>query len=171
MIFKTIKHNQKGIGLVEVIAAFGITIVVLTSLVSLALYTMRSSLSSKLLLEGTKIANREAELVRAYRDSPTRTWTQFLTALGPAPSGSNCICTTYPNCTNQCSMTTSGGSINSSSSNEIIDGQTVTRQFYVVRDSNDPNNIIRVYITVSWTIGPRAVTTHIYTDLSNWQNK
>lgn len=158
---------KKGIGLVEVIASFGITIVVLTSLVSLALYTMRSSLNSKLMLEGTKIANREIELVRAYRDSPTRTWSAFLSGLSTA----QCSCASLP-CINRCHMTnTNPVTVVNGTTTESIDGQTVTRYFYVTPDTASSPNIVRVYVTTSWVVGPRTNSTHIYTDLTNWQSK
>ena len=72
---------QKGVALVEVIAALGVSALVITALVSLAISTLRTSLDSKLLLEGTKLANREIEMVRAYRDKPDVSWEDYIKTL------------------------------------------------------------------------------------------
>lgn len=65
---KKYKPNQEGIGLVETIVALGLGVVVLTALVSLSVFTLRTSTRGKLMLEGSKRANEQLELVRAYRD-------------------------------------------------------------------------------------------------------
>lgn len=164
--------NEKGIGLVEVMAAFSISIVVITSLVSLALYTVRSSLNSKLLLEGTKIANRELERVRAYRDTRLD-WSTFTNDLDLGSGGLDCTCPDSVSCTGaglkQCSMILSPTlDVVEGTAVETIDGQPVTYYFNVTPDPNDPNNIVRVTVEVSWRVGGQNKYTHVYTDLSNW---
>jgi hypothetical protein len=145
--------NEKGMGLVEVIAAFGISVVVITSLVSLAIYTTRSTLNSKLLLEGTKIASREMERVRAYRDS-----TDWVTTFRPSviPCVANCYI--------------SSGAVSNTYGTETIDGQPVRYYFTAVGKDAGPNyNIIRISVTASWNVGGVTKTTKVYTDLTNWQ--
>lgn len=148
-----IKQNQKGIGLVEVIAALGISVIVITSLVSLSLTTLRSSLQSKLLLEATKIANKEVEALRSYRDR-SLTWDQFIIDITP------CIAAQC-NMTDLNTVTTGAGTINSN-------GQTLTKSFTLTQETED---LIKVEVEVLWSVGPQAKNTHIYTYLSNWQNK
>ena len=162
--------DQRGLGLVEVIAAFSISIVVITSLVSLALTTMRSSLNSKLLLEGTKIATREIERVRALRDSSV-SWAQFLDDVDSSDGdGVDCTCSSPP-CVKKCNMTLVPLAVNSNQASENVDNQTVTHYFNITTDANDPTNIVRVSVFVSWTIGGIDKGTHVYTDLTNWQPK
>ena len=163
-------RNQKGFGLVEVIAAFSISIVVITSLVSLALTTMRASLNSKLLLEGTKTATREIERVRAFRDSSV-SWTQFLDDVDSSDGdGVNCTCNSAP-CIKKCSMRLTPLGVNSGQTIEVVDNQSVTRYFNITKDQYDPANIARVSVFVSWNIGGLTKGTQIYTDLTNWQPK
>lgn len=162
-----LKLDQKGIGLIEVIASFSIAIVVITSLVALALYTVRASLNSKLLLEGTKIASREIERVRGYRDA-SLTWDEFIADIGA--SGADCSCASAP-CAKQCYMNTGPLNPVSGQVNETIDNQVVTRYFNVIPDAFDPNNIVRISVFVSWNVAGVAKSTHVYTDLTNWQNK
>ncbi len=156
-------------GLVEVIASLGIAIVVITSLVSLALFTLRSSLQSKLLLQGTKLANEELELVRAYRDSTS--WTLFDAAM------LNC---TASNCYIDSSITPLGGT-------EVFNpGLTtqITRYFKASDPTlncsgsplvcaggpvNASSTIIRISVEVFWTVGSTTKYAHVYTDLSNWR--
>jgi Tfp pilus assembly protein PilV len=148
--------NEKGIALVEVIAALGIAVIVITSLVSLSISTMRASLKSKLLLEGSKIANREIELVRAFRDN-SATWSDFLTVLA---------CTSL----NPCSMKTDGSG--------IISGRTIenpgttealTRSFTATDPSS--NGIIRISVSVTWNVGNDAHGAYLQTDLTNWRGR
>lgn len=151
--------NQKGIGLVEVIAALGISVIVITALVSLSLYTLRSSLQSKLQLEATKLANRELEMLRAFRDQ--NTWADFRSDL-----------LTYTCETNACHVENTAGvfSVSSGSADEIIDNQTITRSFMYTPDSEDPNDIVEITVTVTWVVGADTKETNLYTHLTNWQN-
>lgn len=156
------KLNQKGIGLVEVIAALGLTIMTITALVSLALYTMRSSLQSKLTLEGSKMATREVELVRAYRDR-SATWADFTTGLTSA------TCVVNPG-SGSCHMDNTSLTPLSGTGTETVDNQTVTRRFTADIDGADPN-IVYITVTVSWSISGRTHQTNLYTYLTNWRNE
>lgn len=163
------QNNQKGLGLIEVIAAFSISIVVITSLLSLAITTMRASLNSKLLLEGTKIATREIERVRALRDSSV-SWVQFLDDVDSSDGdGANCTCNAAP-CAKKCSMSLVPSlSVSTGQTVEVIDNQSITHYFNITKDQYDPDNIARVSVFVDWSIGGIAKSTHVYTDLTNWQ--
>jgi len=145
--------RSRGIALVEVIAALGIAVVVITALVSLSIFTLRSSLRSKLMLEGTKIANRELELVRAYRD--TNTWDDFTDGV--------ILCED-----SDCSMDLSGTIVNYSSSVQGTGVETITRSFTVNFISSD---MVRINVTVTWNIGSDVKGAYLYTDLTNWRSR
>lgn len=152
--------NQKGIALVEVIAAVGIAVVVITSLVSLSISTLRTSLKSKLLLEGSKIANRELELVRAHRDNVP--WSQFISDM------------TTLNCDNSCSMSTDGSdTVNRNVSVEGSGTEALTRSFKATTPGgavlSASDSIARISVSVIWTIGGEEKGAYLYTDLTNWR--
>jgi len=159
--------NNKGIGLVEVIAALGITLMTITALVSLALYTMRTSLQSKLTLEGSKMASREMELVRAYRDR-SATWNDFVTAL----TSTGCEVDAGAGI---CHMGTDIATLAplSGSFVETVDSQSVTRSFSADLDpaGTGDNNVVYITVTVSWSITGRTHQTNLYTYLTNWRNE
>lgn len=160
--------KQFGIGLVEVIAALGLSIIVLTSLISLSLFTVRSSLQSKLMLEGTKLANREIELVRALRDSSDE-WENgsngFLNEVMVCIAGSPCYM-------NAATLSVISGSnvINAGTPEEL-------EIFFIAYDPNDETDLeitdeeVRVAVTVRWTVGGEDKYARLYTDLTNWANK
>lgn len=145
--------------MVEVIAALGIALVVLTAMVSLTLFTTRSSLNSRLLLQGTKTATREAELVRAFRDS-SATWDAFLAGL-----------ITY--CSGSCHIDQTSGAPVSGSITEGAGSETVTRSFTATNVSGGAlattDQIVKINITASWVVGGVTKSTHLYTNLSNWR--
>jgi len=164
------KLDQRGMGLIEVIAALGISVVVITSLVSLSVFTIRSSLTSNLLLEGTRIANTELELVRAYRDQPALSWFQFLTNISSCDTG-------------PCNISTSGGlSVGSGSKTHKGSDDTLgTADDLVIsfRANNtsggniapDTDTAVRISVEVKWMIGGNAKYARLYTDLTNWADK
>ena len=168
-----LKNNEKGIGLVEVIAALGISVVVLTSLVSLSLFTIRSSLQSKLLLEGTKLANRELELVRAYRDASVE-WEDG------SDADSNGFLDDVMSCMNEanaCHMDFSPA-VSVDDSGPITQGsgaETITRYFLATRQDGTQlqagDQVVRITVVVSWDIGNETKYARLYTDLTNWANR
>ncbi len=169
MLIKNI--NQKGIGIIEVVAALGISVIVLTSLVSLSLFTLRSSLKSKLLLEGTKLASRELELIRAYRDAST-VWYDG--------SGSTGFLYDVIGCTdlaNACHMdyAVGLGVDDSGYTTEGVGAETVTRYFIATRQDGTPlqvtDEVVRIAVVVSWEVGGETKYARLYTDLTNWRNK
>jgi len=164
-------QNQYGMGLVEVIAALGLSILVLTSLVSLSLFTVRSSLQSKLLLEGTKLANRQLELVRAFRDSSDE-WENspspnngFLNQVMPCITGSPCHM--------------NSGALSVDGSSHLIDAGTPKEieVYFVAYDPDDGTTLdaldeeVRIAVTVRWTVAGDDKFARLYTDLTNWANK
>ena len=175
------KPNEEGIGIVEVIAALGLSAVVLTSLVSLSLFTVRSSLQSKLLLEGTKLANKEIELVRAYRDGST-CWKGD--SSGFCEDSTTGFLDTMMNCDNPgdnqvCSITEmSGGGLYILEDEQIIEPDTpeeITKSFSTTQLDGDPlqdtDEAIRVSVEVKWTVGGEDKYARLYTDLTNWANR
>lgn len=164
------KLNEEGIGLVEVIFALGISIVIITSLVSLALFTLRSSLNSKLLLQGSKLANQELEYVRVLRDisveSSSVGWAGFIDYIRDCspPNG-------------YCYVANLGGlnPISSSVRTVSIGSTTVTIYFLAsetdgdVIGGSDYPDVVRISVSASWNIGGQTKSVHNYTDLSNWR--
>lgn len=161
-------NEEQGIGLVEVIAALGLSIIILTALISLSLFTVRSSLQSKLMLEGTKLANRELELVRALRDNSTA-WENgsngFLNQIAPCVAGNPCHM-------DSASLTAVAGS-------RIISpgAPEETEIFFIAYDPVDSSDLqltdeeVRIAVTVRWTIAGEYKYARLYTDLTNWANK
>ncbi|GIW69669.1 MAG: hypothetical protein KatS3mg101_0416 [Patescibacteria group bacterium] len=143
--------NQKGIGLVEVIAALGISVVVITSLLSLTLFSLRTSLQSTVMMEATKAANQQMELLRAYRD--TVDWNTFLGVT---------------NCTGNCHL--SSNLIFNTSAPAIVysGGTTITVGITATSDASD---VVHAKVTASWNIGGQNKSTYVYTDFTNWQGK
>ena len=149
--------TQQGFGLVEVIVGLGIAIIVITSLVSLAIFTLRSSLQSNLLLQGSKLANEELEAARALRDQ-SATWADFKAAMD------GCLAPT------KCSINTSTWEV--ANVEEVLNSGTVrqlNRYFQASYPVVGNTNIIRISVSVSWNIGGQIKYAHVYSDLSNWR--
>lgn len=156
-------NKESGLGLIEVIAALGISVIVLTAIVNLSLFTLRSSLSSKLQLEGTKIANREIELVRAFRDSTD--WGTFVNLVG------SCI-ETAP-----CHISTTDLNTITGEDDVTVGAGIITRYFYIDNPGSPGTQVeptaseVRVNAVAEWIIddpnNPREA--RVYTDLTDWQ--
>lgn len=152
MQLKTVlRKNNNGIGLVETILALGIAVVVITALVSLAVYTLRSSQQSKYLLEGSKLATEHVELLRLYKDSAG--WSTFTSDVGACTGATHC--------------STDGTSvINTPDTITLSNSASVQRYFTVTTPAT---NVIRVTSIVEWQVGPDIKKTTIITDITNWR--
>jgi len=156
---------QKGFTLVEVVAALAISALVITALISLTISTLRTSLDSKLLLEGTKIANREIELVRAYRDNKDVSWVDFINNVRACSSD------------NPCHIDSSGRPASGKNSQGI--GAEKVEWFFSVADVDSGGPIpagnypstVRISVSATWKVGDKQKGSYIYTDLSNWRMK
>jgi hypothetical protein len=158
----TKRLNQNGIGLVETLLALGVSIIIVTSMVSLAIFTLRASLQNKLLLAGTQFANQEIELVRAFRD--TNTWEDFVDEID-GTNGLNCF-------TGDCHMS-SAGVLTVVDGVQVINGGTTEeiRKSFKLTDINGDQTLIRIAVTVSWQIGADVKYAHNYTELSDWRSQ
>lgn len=157
-ILKKLLNNDSGIGLVETLLALGIGVIVITSLVSLAIFTVRASLQSNLGIEGSQLANQEIELIRAYRDSnPWATFTDALSANGCYGAGSTC---------RMDSVTV----ISSGVKTVGTGAKQIEVSFYAV-DLNGDQSVIRIAVTASWMIGSETKYAYNYTDLTNWRSQ
>ena len=159
-----ILKNEQGIGLVEVILALGISVVVVTSLVSLSVFTLRNSLQSRLLLRGRKTANEELERVRALRDN-TADWGTFIGQLLGA------------NCATQCYINVSLIPV-SGEDPQYVSATRPTENLWRSFTISDPvnldgvstaDNVIRISVSARWFIGGIEKRANVYTDLSNWR--
>ena len=154
--------NQSGIGLVEVIFALGVSIIIVTSLVSLTLFTMRSSLQNKLMLRGTQIVNQELETLRAFRDA--NSWEDFIDAVDGCHGSSKCY------------LDKNSFTVLETEGTEGTGVETVNF-FFRAYDPNggvydppsDSDSVVRIYANATWKIGSQQKNVHNYTDLSNWQ--
>jgi hypothetical protein len=155
MSIKTFNSHEQGIGLIETIVALGISIIVLTSLVSLSLYTLRASQQSKYMLEASKLATEELERARAVRDSNT-VWSSFRTSILSCTVASPC-------------QINSALAIVSAGASPYTDPENgnYSRYFSVTEPSS---NVLRVSVTVQYTIGGQTKYVRNYTDLTNWRN-
>ncbi|HLC93672.1 MAG TPA: hypothetical protein VJG85_01525 [Patescibacteria group bacterium] len=157
--FLTTGKNEKGIGLIETIAALGVATIVVTSIVSLAVYTLRSSTNSKLMILGTKYATEEIEKLRALRDS-SASWADFYDAVD--------------GCAVQCYVSSSLA-VNSGVESIATGGSENMQRYFWVTSTNPPtpfdisDGILRMNVSVTWNVGNSSKHTYIYTDLSNWR--
>jgi len=165
MYLNKIFKNNNGIGLIEVIASIGLATVVVTSLVSLSIFTLRTSLKSKLLVEGSNFARRELELVRAYRDS--KSWSTFVTVMNACTSS-----TKTPLCNITIDSTTGVLSVNTNGPNpkvEAMSVEDVSIGFYVLPQPDQ--NVIKVNVVSQWKEGDQIKNTTLRGDFTNWQQK
>lgn len=166
MMLSKLHQNEKGLGLIETIAALGVAVVVITALVSLSVFTLRSSTKGKLLQRGSKLASNELELVRAYRDRQD-SWETFVLAVQGCSQAS------------PCHMEIAGTSLSVGPNELVYDKDTAVETgvlFYVTDPINvdgvstaDP--VLRITVQTRWKISGQDNFSFIYTDISNWRTQ
>lgn len=154
---KKILKNEDGIGLVEVLASLAIAIIVITSLVSLSLFSVRTSVQSNLVLEATKLGNSQMELFRAYRDS-LDSWNTFLSNTASCQASSCYINTSL--------QVVAGQGVYSTTSTSTLDD--INYRLSYTRATED---VLNVTVTVSWREAGGTKSTNFYTTLTNWKQQ
>jgi hypothetical protein len=158
--------KQSGIGLIETLLALGVGIIVITAMVSLAVFTLRASIQNKLTLAGTQLANQEIELIRAFRDS--QSWSEFIEDID-GTTGTDCFVDENPG--GPCYMV----GLNMVPGELIIDEgkPTELKKSFTITDQDPPGDesLVRVAVSVTWKIGSDTKSTHNYTELSNWRQR
>ena len=177
----SLAKNQDGIGLVEVILAFGVAVMVTVAMVSLGAYVLRVSTESSRLTQGTRLANQELESIRVARDlyvsSAVLSWEDFYNAVlgGGAVPVCNLTCTASDcSCgTNSCNVVLSGSTATiRKSPQRIVDSITVCFGARAVPPSGVRDlEKIDIVSVASWSIGGHQKSALNYTRLTNWKKQ
>lgn len=165
LTLKTVKE-QKGIGLIEVIAALGVALVVITALVSLSLTTLRTSSNTKYFQEATALGTKQVELLRAYRDN-SNNWDDFVTDMQSCDA---------ENDDSYCEMVVSSGiSISLDRLRDPSDAEPVAVYFAATAEDGSPlsgtEQLVRVEVIATWSLANDVKETHIYTEFTNWRGE
>ncbi|MCA9307982.1 hypothetical protein KC980_00555 [candidate division WWE3 bacterium] len=173
-LYKIFK-KQHGVGLVETIFAIGIAVVVMTSLVSLALVSLRTSQKNTSLLRQSKLASEELERIRTYK--LTRDWKDFVDDMR------NCTGTSYcyiaPDLVLHIDLVPPyGESLEAFGDANIYRyfkaydpaavSYPVTSDSALIIDPGTTPDLLRVSVTVETHVGDDVVSAHTHTDISNW---
>ncbi|MBD3366428.1 hypothetical protein GF360_03780 [candidate division WWE3 bacterium] len=143
----------------EVIIALGVGIIIVTAMVSLAVFTLRTSTVNERLVKGTRLTNQQLERARALRDDyiTSATWEDFYLYA----SGLNCT----TDCSDAGSCYINDGISLVEGLPAASDGITSCIYFETVSGNTEVINVIAVS---TWEIGGETKFTHNYSQLSNW---
>ena len=150
--FFRLKNSEQGIGLVETIVALGVSLIVITSLVSLSVYVLRASQENRMMLTATDKANEQLELLRAKRD--TTTWDAFTLAMASCSSP-----------TSVCVLTSLSGAPQAVTNTTQINPNEVLVYFW----AEGTGDLRRIHVEGAWMSGSTIRKVYNSTDLSNWR--
>lgn len=161
----SIKIDAKGQGLVETILAVAVSVIVVTSLVSLAVFALRNSRQASYATSATQIAQTQIELIKAYRDNPNVTWADFTT-----------IISTCGNPNGKCYFTQGAASTDFpiNHSGEDASKSPFTYYYNLSCSSGTCNAVggtVRAYVFVTWNVGGKSQSIYNVTDFTNWRLK
>lgn len=144
--------SQRGQSLVEIVVAVGLIFTAVVSLLALATSSMKSAGLGVTKVRATKLANKEMELIRAYRDSMD--WTTFWYEITnyyscwEGEGGNNCFVGFTDPTSSDLSLTLYG----------VIDTSSppFTQYFNVIDVSEMPGGVseenkLRVIVHVEWS--------------------
>jgi len=149
-------NNPKGYALIEILLAFGISVVVILAMVSLAVVTIKASTTNRAYAEAGKIAQSQAELLKLKRD--TSTWSTFWTST--VVPCSTTLCYFHP--TTKTLVTGSSGSVG-------ISPSAVSFSFSTSYNPLDTKQFNYTVIT-TWNISNVSKTYKIEGLLSDWRS-
>ena len=155
--------GERGLGLVEVIVALGVSIIIITAMVSLAIFTLKTTTQSKGLLESTRQANKQMEKLRAYRDNYviSQSWENFYNSL--IDGSGNGYCSTNCSSGSVCYIDDSFTFYNVDDPNPAP-----SACFYAATAVSGNTNVLNVVTVAPWKIGGVTKAAYNYSRLSNW---
>ena len=165
------QKSEEGIGLVEVIISLGVAMIVVTAMISLSIFTLRTSTQSELLMESTRLANQQLERVRAARDEFDN-WDDFYNAA----TGDSCSTSCSEEDAVQACYVNTGSSFTITRGSNPPTGSDakVTTCFFVsevdLPSGGTDTSKLDITSVATWQIGGERKYTHSYTRLSDWQN-
>ena len=164
--------SQKGQGLVETLMAVAVAVIVVTSLVSLAIFALRNSKQSSYASQATQIAETQLQYLRSYRDNSLTPWADFIS---PATGGT-------PNCTGTlpaCGSAPASTFCHSSDVGAPIANVATSTPFTFYYSLNcipsgsctSTGGLVRASVLVTWSVGGRTECVYNNTDFTNWRSK
>ena len=154
LIYK-FRGDCKGYAILEILIAFGVSLIIITGMVYLGVVTIKAGTTAKSYAEAGKIAQREVTRLKLFREI-SGTWTAFHRAV---VTDSGCV-------GNKCYL--------SSDANSIIMGEGsygsgVKEIKYYLTISSASSNEINYIVTTTWNVGARSKTYIIEGQFSNWK--
>lgn len=163
--------DQRGLGLVETLIAVSLAIIVVTALVSLAVFALRNSRQSSYTAQATQIAQNQLELLRAYRDNSTVSWATFTNLT--SGSCTTVLPTTCGAPTGQCYYPITATTGNAPTTGAVGSSSPFTWSINISNVSNPatPITVVRAGVVVHWSVGGKSQCVYNYTDFTNWRGK
>lgn len=161
----SVRLNYKGQGLVETILAVAVSVIIVTSLVSLAVFALRNSRQASYATSATQIAQTQIELIKAYRDNPNIVWADF-----------TAIISTCGNPNGKCYFTQGATSVDFPVNHSGQDTSKSPFTYYynlacVSGTCDSVGGTVRAYVFVTWSVGGKTQSVYNVTDFTNWRQK
>lgn len=144
--------QTKGYALIEILLAFGISVIIIVAMVSLAIVTVRAATTNRAYAEAGKVAQSQAERLKLKRD--TTTWSGFLSLM--------------QGCSGLCNIN-SAGSVASGAAVTVPTGPSDVHYYFTT--SVDPTfKEVTYTVVANWYISDVLKTYRIEGLLSDWQS-
>jgi len=145
--------QTKGYALIEILLAFGIAVIVIVAMVSLAVVTVRAATTSKAYAEAGKVAQSQAERLKLLRD--TTPWSTFLPSM--------LACSGY-----HCNIDSSR--IVRSGDTSVGTGPSAVTSYFTTNVVNIDSKEFTYTVVASWNISNVTKTYTIEGLLSDWRS-
>ncbi len=166
--------SQRGQGLVETLIAVAVAIIVVTALISLAVFALRNSRQSSYTSQATQISSNQLELLRSYRDLPATTWSIFTGLIASCDGTLPASCSATIPIGDKCFFPS--GSTTPTTASSTANIATLPFSYYFVLSCtsapcNSTGGTVRASVYVTWTVGGKTECIYNNTEYTNWRQK
>lgn len=151
-----IKNSQKGFALLEILLALSLSVIIVVSIVSLGIYTVRGLSDSRVYFEAGKIAQRELDRLKILREA--NGWTR---------EDGKGFYDLVRSCSSSCYIKVNAGAL------EVVNGVGVQSNlgstisyYFQIREINDRS--LNYTVFANWVIRGVPKTYKIEGRLTNW---